>query len=463
MKRALVLMPALLLLLLPAALGSAAGAAGAKPSIIVVSPQNGAVVKGSTVTMQVAVSDFTLVKPVLKNPPPPNGNVGHIQYALDSTANVDVARDASMSLTHTWTNVTPGRHTLIAYLANTLSLPFPTAKPAQISITVQPGSTQPPPSPQPNVSNAPTTGGGLGNSGLRFNLNLFLLGVLLFILGLGFIGRRYAFAAVGSLPRQSPDPGVAIAPPQAFAFESGGGSEDSSTPQGLQSTEGMSDHSPVPPQETITPEPESEPKFGARDPQDTPAQPYQTVTEPPYVPIEHAYAANEPQPVVSPLQTWNLPASSVSPEPSGVSEEAVVPSAPSSWQAPTQGPPIGDASDDERNRSRALEMAQQWSGVVQDLVSQLDKQEAERRQMQDRISALERMVHEHEALRQAFAESAADDPISGDDVQTAQFVADSLVKDPDHIVVLASVAQNAQRIARIVNRYARIHRAIGDG
>jgi Rad3-related DNA helicase len=121
----------------------------------------------------------------------------------------------------------------------------------------------------------------------------------------------------------------------------------------------------------------------------------------------------------------------------------------------------GPTRDAQEVRARAVEMAQRWSDVVQDLVRQLEEQESERRELMDRIGALEKRLEEQEPLRQAMSAASIHDPISGEDLRVAQYVTDELLRDPDHLVVLATVAQNAQRLARIVNRYAEIHRALG--
>jgi hypothetical protein len=106
-------------------------------------------------------------------------------------------------------------------------------------------------------------------------------------------------------------------------------------------------------------------------------------------------------------------------------------------------------------------MAQQWTGVVQDLIRQLDRQETERQQLLARIEALERAVRGHETLTRILAETSAD-RLTVDDMQAVKYVTDSLLRDPDHIVVLASVAQHAEQLARIVSSYGRIHQAMRD-
>jgi hypothetical protein len=106
-------------------------------------------------------------------------------------------------------------------------------------------------------------------------------------------------------------------------------------------------------------------------------------------------------------------------------------------------------------------MAQEWSALIQALVNQLERLEIERQHMLARIDDLERAVRAHESLTRVLAE-ASGDTLTSDEMKAIQYVTDALLRDPDHIVVLASVAQHAEQLARVVNNYARIHRALRD-
>jgi hypothetical protein len=142
---------------LPSSPAVASAPPAGKPSIRIVSPANNATITGSTVTVRVAVTHFKLVPPVLVGPnhwksiPLLKGNQGHIHYLLDGAANLVLTRDVVVRTTHTWTNVSPGRHTITAYLANSQHAAFPGAAPAVIHITVKPSSSQ-----QPQTSSAQT-------------------------------------------------------------------------------------------------------------------------------------------------------------------------------------------------------------------------------------------------------------------------------------------------------------------
>lgn len=148
---------------LPLGAVAAAGPPSGKPSIRIVSPANNTVIRGSTISVRVAVSHFKLVPPVLVGPnhwqqiPLLKGNQGHIHYLLDGTANLVLTRDVVVRLTHTWTNVSPGPHTITAYLANSQHAAFPGADPAIIHVMVKPAQTrQARTSPEPTQSNTPS-------------------------------------------------------------------------------------------------------------------------------------------------------------------------------------------------------------------------------------------------------------------------------------------------------------------
>lgn len=200
---------ALACLLLSTMLSAAPDALAARtaqnaPSISIVSPQNGSTVTSSNVTVRVNVSNFRLVPPVFVNPPTLNGVQGHIQYVLDNQSNFVPTRDATTSLTHTFTNVSPGVHTLIAYLATSRFARYAGAPEARVTVTVEPaGGAQAAPTAQPTaaaaptatkkpgVGHGPTTGGAAGDVAVP-NLSALLAG-LGALLG-GFALRRWGRA-----------------------------------------------------------------------------------------------------------------------------------------------------------------------------------------------------------------------------------------------------------------------------
>lgn len=191
------------LLTVPTVLASPAGAG--KPSIRIVSPQSGASVQGSTVTVSVAVSNFKLVPPVYINPPKLPGDQGHIHYVLDVLSNFVPTRDATASLSHSWTNVSPGRHTLIAYLATSQHTQFPGTRTVQVPVTVVAAASAPSTTAvrsslrtggQSNgTTSMPRTGGGdAGRS--SWSLPWLLVALAAIATSLGLIWRRMAFSRV---------------------------------------------------------------------------------------------------------------------------------------------------------------------------------------------------------------------------------------------------------------------------
>jgi hypothetical protein len=149
-------------------------------------PRSGSTVTGSTVSVRVRISGFALdARDVGK---PARQGFGHLVFSLDGGRQI-----TSVTPTTTYRHVRPGRHTLVAYLANndrsltgvtarvtfTVRRPPPPAAasvvtPAQTtSTTAQPApstNTQPAPSappppqpaPKPAPTPAPSSGGGSG-------------------------------------------------------------------------------------------------------------------------------------------------------------------------------------------------------------------------------------------------------------------------------------------------------------
>jgi hypothetical protein len=164
----------------------AATASAGRPSIAITNLHNGSVVTGSSITVDVSVSNFKLVPPIYVNPPRLTGARGHIHYVLDSLANFVARRDATVSLSHTWSNVAPGKHTVMAYLATSQHARFPGVPQAQVSITVDasphPSTNKPTsrPATMPQTGGAATESAVSGRSGLVAPcLALIALGVLL--------------------------------------------------------------------------------------------------------------------------------------------------------------------------------------------------------------------------------------------------------------------------------------------
>jgi hypothetical protein len=104
-------------------------------------------------------------------------------------------------------------------------------------------------------------------------------------------------------------------------------------------------------------------------------------------------------------------------------------------------------------------MAGQWANLIQGLVRQLELEEQKRRELEVRVTELEESARKGEALRRMLEETSAEG-LSREEVDAVQYATDSLVRDPDHIIVLASVSQQATRLQKIVSAYARLQRAL---
>ena len=132
------------------------------PIIDIISPAQGATVVGPDVTVEVLVTDFTLVPPTGTDA---NPGEGHIIYYLDVEppvfeplksaipADPNAIYAASDQLTHTFEDVAPGPHEVTVLLVHddhTHTLPPPAID--QVSFTVTTPSETPTPEPSPSVT-----------------------------------------------------------------------------------------------------------------------------------------------------------------------------------------------------------------------------------------------------------------------------------------------------------------------
>jgi hypothetical protein len=448
----------------PVTIVLAASPAG-KATITIVSPKNGAVVRGREVTVRVAVANLVLVSSGARSSS--KGIAGHLQYVLDDLETYSADQGAATSLSHAWQNVRPGKHTFIVYLANSQHLPIPSVTPGKAIVTLASAVVRPAGVPprhtstarrtgSPGVGSPPTTGGGSGNVTSPFNVYMLFGGLFLLAVGLLFLGRRYAFAtAGGSALTPGPDnpvPEARVAlEPQPASLHPSPAAEPQPASQPSPTAEADS--------AVEAPPPAPEPRLAAFEmPAFDPSPP-----PPPATPQSAASLSGHSLDFGSILQDTPAPRTDPQLDAFRASRDVI---GPIEWPAPVTsvaGSGVGmdrPASDvAEISRARALEIAREWSTVMQEFVNQLEGQESERQHMLARIDELERVVRAHEALGRVLA-GASEDQVTPDDLQAVQYVTDSLLRDPEHIVVLASVAQHAEQLARIVNSYARIHRAI---
>jgi hypothetical protein len=160
----------------------AAGTHTGKPAIVITSPPNGAMIRGSSLTVKVAVQNFRIVAPTLVNPPILKGDAGHIHYVLDGLAHFVPNRDVSALLWHTWDGVTPGRHVITAYLSTSQHVQFPGTKQVSVAVLVEAFG--------PHVSRGPLSGGAMGMGGDAADPTNPLISLLMIAAGVSL--RRYA-------------------------------------------------------------------------------------------------------------------------------------------------------------------------------------------------------------------------------------------------------------------------------
>lgn len=103
--------------------------------------------------------------------------------------------------------------------------------------------------------------------------------------------------------------------------------------------------------------------------------------------------------------------------------------------------------------ANSVDMARQLAGIVEDLVRRSDDLESRRGWLEDRVHSLERNAHAFEALRQTMQAEAA---ISAEDVAAVLTVLESLASDPNHVMILVSVAQHSTTLLAIVNAYSKL-------
>src|SRR5947209_4837208 len=161
-----------IMFLFGARLTAAAPAGNAKPSITITSPRDGATIVGSNVTIHVSVANFKLVPPVILSPanwksiPLLRGNQGHIHYVLDSINNFNTIRDAVIAQYHPFYGVSPGWHTVMAYLATSQHQHFPGTNIARARVFVR-ATMGTPRAPVLRLVTLPRPGGGGGDSAGR--------------------------------------------------------------------------------------------------------------------------------------------------------------------------------------------------------------------------------------------------------------------------------------------------------
>lgn len=106
-----------------------------------------------------------------------------------------------------------------------------------------------------------------------------------------------------------------------------------------------------------------------------------------------------------------------------------------------------------------VEMARQVAGVVQDLVRRLDEQAVQRQQLEQRLASYQESARAYESLKQALRGVVAT-PVTEDDLETLEKVLQAMAQDPNHIMVLASVAQQSAKLQSVVTSFHRLRDAL---
>jgi hypothetical protein len=106
-----------------------------------------------------------------------------------------------------------------------------------------------------------------------------------------------------------------------------------------------------------------------------------------------------------------------------------------------------------------VHLAQQLTTAIEDLVRQLDEQEEQRRRLERQLGELQASAQASESLTRTLRDVAGS-AISPDDLQKLQGVVQALSQDPNHIMVLASVAQQAGILLQVISNYNQLRSAL---
>ena len=126
-----------------------AGSSGAAPTVMIMSPQDKAMITGSNVTMMIQINNFAITKESMdmnKMQPMQNmANSGHIHWFIDVPAPTDPSKKAETAkgtwemhddTMYTFANVQPGTHTLSVELVNNDMTPITPPVYQTITVTV---------------------------------------------------------------------------------------------------------------------------------------------------------------------------------------------------------------------------------------------------------------------------------------------------------------------------------------
>ncbi len=111
----------------------------------------------------------------------------------------------------------------------------------------------------------------------------------------------------------------------------------------------------------------------------------------------------------------------------------------------------------------ALDMARQLAATIQSLITQAEQEAAKRQAAEAQVQvlssqmrAMQESARAGDALRQTLRETGSSN-LSMEDLQKLHNVLQALSQDPNHIMVLAAVAQQANKLLELVNAFSRIY------
>jgi multidrug efflux pump subunit AcrA (membrane-fusion protein) len=123
----------------------------------------------------------------------------------------------------------------------------------------------------------------------------------------------------------------------------------------------------------------------------------------------------------------------------------------------------GGSVSDGASALGPLDLARQLSTTIQNLIAQTEQETAQRQAVEARLQvadsqlqALQEVARTGEALKQTLRE-AGQTSLTADDLQKLQNVLQALSRDPNHIMVLAAVAQQSGKLLEVVNAFSRLY------
>jgi hypothetical protein len=119
----------------------------------------------------------------------------------------------------------------------------------------------------------------------------------------------------------------------------------------------------------------------------------------------------------------------------------------------------GSAPSGYSGTGNPVEMARQVAAAMQDLVRQANEQEVMRKELESRLSVYSDNMRAYESLKQTLRD-VSPAGVNDDDLETLQRVLQALTQDPNHIMVLAAVAQQATKLLAVVNSFTQLHGAL---